>query len=267
MSKTVTDTAINHITDKLKLLGNQENVRLLFAVESGSRAWGFPSPDSDYDVRFVYARRAKDYLAIHSPRDVIETPIMPDDRLGVPFDMSGWDVRKAIGLALKTNRALIEWLSSPIVYFADTQSTDKIRRFAATVANMEALSYHHYSHGAYIWQDMARDTETAPIKNYCYALRAAISIAWISYHHALPPMNLQEMMIGINLSADMKASINHLVATKAVKDEKNTIPRSSALDSFLCDMLGRPMARPPLNRITPHHLDAANQLFREIIGA
>jgi len=99
-----------HILSELRNLEVREDVRILFAVESGSRAWGFASPDSDFDVRFVYARRQDWYLSLLPGRDVIELPLIGDD------DINGWDIRKALNLALKPNPVLLEWLSSPIQY-------------------------------------------------------------------------------------------------------------------------------------------------------
>ncbi len=96
---------------RLAALEREHEVRVLYAVESGSRAWGFPSPDSDFDIRFIYAHEPEWYLSVLEGRDVLETPL---DDLGL--DVSGWDLRKTLRLFLKSNPALYEWLVSPIVY-------------------------------------------------------------------------------------------------------------------------------------------------------
>lgn len=101
----------------------RENIRILWAVESGSRAWGFPSPDSDYDVRFVYVRPLEWYLSLNPGRDVVELPIVDE------LDVAGWDLRKALRLLVKANPALLEWLSSPIVYRA-TAEVEGLRTLA-----------------------------------------------------------------------------------------------------------------------------------------
>ena len=98
------------IVQRLHEIEEREHVRILLAVESGSRAWGFASPDSDYDVRFLYVRTMTDYLRLDPVRDVIEQPI--NDLL----DMNGWDLQKALRLLYKSNPTLFEWLKSPIVY-------------------------------------------------------------------------------------------------------------------------------------------------------
>ena len=107
---TIAPEAYGYIRQQLLNLATREKVRILFAIESGSRAWGFPSADSDYDVRFVYARPRSDYASIREFRDVIETPLVHDAILCVPLDLNGWDVRKALRLALHSNPVLHEWL-------------------------------------------------------------------------------------------------------------------------------------------------------------
>ena len=112
------------IGDRLAEIEQRESVRILLAVESGSRAWGFPSPDSDYDVRFLYARPRDWYLAVDSRRDVIECPIEN------VLDVNGWDIRKALQLLLKANPVLAEWLNSPIRYREDALVVAALRELA-----------------------------------------------------------------------------------------------------------------------------------------
>src|SRR4030081_1730205 len=106
---------VTAIDARLRSVSEREHAAVLLAVESGSRAWGFPSPDSDYDCRFIYVRRRDDYLALYAPRDVIEFPI------GGDFDVNGWDLGKALRLMLKGNAVVIEWLTSPYVYDGSPQ--------------------------------------------------------------------------------------------------------------------------------------------------
>src|SRR6056297_3590984 len=109
--------ALVEIQSRLEALEQQENIHIALAVESGSRAWGFASSDSDYDVRFVYLRPTNWYLSIdlERRRDVIEQPIIDE------YDVGGWDLRKALQLLRKCNPPLLEWLNSPIVYRSDEQ--------------------------------------------------------------------------------------------------------------------------------------------------
>ena len=96
-------------------------MRVLLAVESGSRAWGFASPNSDYDARFIYSSAPDWYLSIdlEDKHDVIEYPIVDE------IDLNGWDVRKALRLFARSNPAFVEWIQSPTIYlerggFADS---------------------------------------------------------------------------------------------------------------------------------------------------
>ncbi|MBS4161445.1 nucleotidyltransferase domain-containing protein, partial [Klebsiella pneumoniae] len=98
------------INEELANIENMNHVKILFAVESGSRAWGFPSQDSDYDVRFIYVHQKDWYLSIDEKRDVIERPIHES------LDISGWELTKALRLFRKSNPPLLEWLSSEMVY-------------------------------------------------------------------------------------------------------------------------------------------------------
>lgn len=123
---------------RLTALEEEHDVRVLFAAESGSRAWGFPSPDSDYDVRLIYVHRREWYLSVLEGRDVIETPL---DNRGL--DVAGWDLRKALRLFLKSNPALYEWLVSPIVYRDAVGLAGELRDLAERVYSRRALAEHY----------------------------------------------------------------------------------------------------------------------------
>lgn len=122
----------NIIEEKLNEIEKNEEVKILLAVESGSRAWGFPSPDSDYDVRFIYLRKLNEYLKLETIKDVIEWQL--DDVL----DINGWDIKKVLQLMFKSNPSIIEWLSSPIVY------RETVEANALRVLSKEYLSLFKY---------------------------------------------------------------------------------------------------------------------------
>ena len=126
------------IVSKLHEIEQMEKVRILLAVESGSRAWGFASPDSDYDVRFIYIRDKEDYLRLNTMRDVIELPI--DEVL----DINGWDLQKTLRLLYKSNPTLFEWFSSPIVYM-ESDFADLFRRVMNDYFSSKRSLYHYIS--------------------------------------------------------------------------------------------------------------------------
>lgn len=169
------------IEQRLAIIESEHNVRVLFACESGSRGWGFASPDSDYDVRFIYVHPLPWYLHVSKERDVIELPISD------VLDINGWELRKALGLLKKGNATLIEWLDSPIVYRADTTFLDGIRAAACKTYQPER-SFHHYVHMArgnyrmYLRGDMVR------LKKYLYVLRPLLATLWIEQGRGIAPM-------------------------------------------------------------------------------
>ena len=125
------------INDKLNEIEEREEVRILHAVESGSRAWGFASPDSDYDVRFVYVRPKADYLRLDEPKDVIEW------QLDEVLDINGWDLKKALRQFARGNATLFEWSGSPIVY-RTTREWEGIREVSRQYYSEKASVYHYY---------------------------------------------------------------------------------------------------------------------------
>jgi uncharacterized protein len=153
----VSEPVRTEILRRLRAAEVEHDVRILYACESGSRAWGFASPDSDYDVRFVYVRKADWYLSfdVERRRDVIEYPITDE------IDCGGWDIRKALYLLTRTNGALLEWLNSPVRYMETGSIAESLRRLAPEIMNPIALCY-HYSHMArgnareYLFGDQVR---------------------------------------------------------------------------------------------------------------
>ncbi len=155
---------VAEIDGRLARLQSDLGVTIPWAIESGSRAWGFPSPDSDYDCRFLYVRRRDDYLSLWPSRDVIETPL---DKV---FDVNGWDLAKTVRLAVNGNATVGEWLRSPIVYAGDEAFRDRLLAFVASVADRGRIG-RHYLHVA------ARQYEREiTLKRFFYVLRTAASL-------------------------------------------------------------------------------------------
>jgi predicted nucleotidyltransferase len=202
--------------------------RILFAVESGSRAWGFASPDSDYDVRAVYARPLDWYLGLEeNPPDTWNRQ-MPGD-----LDISAWDLRKALRHALKGNPAFLEWLGSPIVY-RDDGMIGEIARMAATVFNPAHAAYHYASLFRHAIEDRGPDG-TVGVKKLCYALRASLCVQWIFKRETMPPTAFADVVAGVSLADAQRDAISRLLALKAATSEKaRTIPEP-ALSALLED--------------------------------
>ena len=250
------------IEARLEAIATERRVRILLAVESGSRAWGFPSPDSDYDVRFVYAHERDWYLSIDSRRDVIEVPI--DGAL----DISGWDIRKALALLLKANPVLQEWLVSPVRYRADEAVVAKLRELVERT-NFRRPATHHYLHlGESSYAKAIEHRDEVVLKKYFYALRPALMLMWLRTRpDAPPPMTLAELHAGLDLPAAVSVYVDELIARKRETKELGTGPRNAALDALIESEFA--CARDsllPSPAPTPGLVDAANALFREIVS-
>ena len=174
------------IKSKLKEIEEKENIKILHCVESGSRAWGFASPDSDYDVRFIYVRPKEFYLRLDKTRDVIEWQL--DDTL----DINGWDISKALSLLYKSNPTLFEWNSSPIVY-----KTTKEWESIATIINKYFVAksglYHYLSTAKSNYREYLKG-EIVRLKKYFYVLRPLLACKWILAKNTPPPMLFSELM-------------------------------------------------------------------------
>lgn len=242
----------------------EHGVRILYAVESGSRAWGFASPDSDYDVRFLYVRPMEDYLSIRDLRDVIETPIM--DLL----DANGWDIRKALGLLCKSNAALLEWLVSPIVYREDGAVVAQIRRLAEPAEHRGRALLHYLSIARSQYRNFLGERDSVQLKKYFYCLRPALALLWLRQDNAGPvPMALPELLAAVDLSKEVRNEIDALLARKSVTNETGKGPPVPALNAFILDEMRLAEEQHARNEPTAvaDIQNAAEALFRHIVLA
>ena len=212
------------ILSKLYEIESKENVKILLAVESGSRAWGFASPDSDYDVRFVYVRPREEYLRLARPRDVIELPIEGD------LDINGWDLDKTLRLLRASNPTLFEWFASPIVYretaFAGELRGVMQRYFSARRALSHYLSMAGNNYRAYLRAD------TVKPKKYFYALRPVLACRWVLDKGTPPPMLFSELMEA-ELDPALLPEVNRLLELKRNAPEVKTIPAIESIDRYI----------------------------------
>lgn len=192
---------------ELERLEREHSVRVLLAVESGSRAWGFASPDSDYDVRFVYAHRSEWYLSVFEERDVIEE-MLPDN-----LDVSGWDLRKTLRLFSKCNLALNEWLGSPIVY----QETEFRAALAQQIPNYfnGIAAVHHYRSMAERSLSENFVNGLISIKKLFYVLRPLRACRWIRQTGTQPPTVFAELVTPEWVTSEEKDRIAELLERKS----------------------------------------------------
>lgn len=217
---------LEKIDDQLDMIVREENVRILFACESGSRAWGFASHDSDYDVRFVYVRPQERYLALDDPRDVIELPIDGD------LDINGWDLRKFLRQFRKSNPVVTEWLDSPIVYRETTSFTDRIRELVPPMFR-PVTAWHHYMSMAQTSFRNSHKSDEISLKKYFYALRPVFAAMWIEEGFGPVPMRFAALMDRLDLSQELRDEIQKLLKAKATSGELGTGPKIEPISRFL----------------------------------
>jgi hypothetical protein len=207
-------------------MSEAHKVRVLLAVESGSRAWGFPSTDSDYDVRFLYLNTKEWYLSLHEERDVIDHT--SDDDL---LDINGWDLRKAYRLLLKGNAAVYEWLQSPIVYVADRDFVQRTWE-VATECYPQKGGLHHYL-GVVKGVVDEFGAPLVKVKRSFYGLRAALAVRWILEKGSVPPMTFDALKGPLLDSSELMALIEGLRQEKAGRTESFAITPPPVLTTFL----------------------------------
>jgi hypothetical protein len=215
------------ILKKLKEIENSNNVEILFAVESGSRAWGFASPDSDYDIRFIYKHKPDYYLSLWEQPDVIE--FMTEDDL----DGSGWDLRKAIKLLAKSNAPLIEWLFSPIVYYANDDFVKQMQDIAVKCFSPIAV-LHHYLGTTKNFMEVC-EMEEVNLKSYFYALRTALAGKWIIENNTFPPVAFADLLS--IAPQNIQDKIIELQQIKASQNEKYLHPKETLITDFLLEIV------------------------------
>jgi uncharacterized protein len=224
----------------LRAIEAQHNVTILFACESGSRGWGFASPDSDYDVRFIYVNRLPWYLTVAPGRDVIELPISGD------LDINGWDLRKALGLMRESNPTLLEWLRSPIVYREDAEVMARFRGLAEQMFS-NAKGWHHYASMAKKNFREHLQADEVRYKKYLYVLRPLLAARWIRTQPGVPPMRFAELAqhtLDATTDAALIAEINALLAVKMRAGEAATSPRWPGIHAFIESELARNAQEP-----------------------
>lgn len=227
----VATTIQTRIHAALRLIEQEEQVRIVYACESGSRAWGFPSQDSDYDVRFLYIRPAESYLSIFEPRDVIERPI---DEL---LDINGWDLRKALLLFRKCNPPLMEWLQSPICYVEAGACARRLRTLAEQTFSPRAAMFHYMHMAQGNFREYLRGGQVK-LKKYFYVLRPLLACGWIERHGTLPPLGFGELSEAlVDQGSELALALGDLLQRKLAGEELSQGPRIEPIHAFIEERL------------------------------
>ena len=252
--------ARSEIMRRLDAIAQLNDVRILFAIESGSRAWGFHSPDSDFDARFLYVRSEDSYLSLTQPRDVIETPIE-----GL-FDVNGWDLGKALRLMMRGNSVVHEWLASPHIYVAHEEFLAALAPIAR--AWRSAFADAHHYHGLLATQRgrFIAGRDEVNLKKYFYVVRPALALQWLRERPDPPPMDLPSLLAGVSLPARALAALDGLREAKRLASEVGRGPRIADLDDYIEEQASWGMrAKGRLPSPDPDLVERSNELFRATI--
>jgi predicted nucleotidyltransferase len=247
------------IQSRLLSLEPLHHIRLLYACESGSRAWGFPSADSDYDVRFLYLHPTNWYLSVDDKRDVIEVP--ESDQL----DISGWDLRKALALFRKSNPPLLEWLGSPIVYLEKYGVAAALRALANEYYSPNACIY-HYLHMAQGNYRQYLKGEQVWLKKYFYVLRPILAIQWIEQDYGVAPTAFGVLLARIVPPGALKTEIEKLIELKRNGAELDSGPRIPVISDFIDAELARLEANREKYHSTPAPYEALDSIFQRALA-
>ncbi len=246
------------IQKKISEIEKQEQVKIIYALESGSRAWGFASPDSDYDVRFIYVRRPDFYLKLEKTRDVIEWQL--DDTL----DINGWDLQKALRLLKGSNPTLFEWADSPIIY-RYTEEWNRLKSLLSQYFSPKA-GFHHYLNIAINNYKTCRKGDMVRLKKYFYVIRPLLACKWILDKNSPPPVFFQTLAEA-ELEPELQPVIHKLLDLKMHSPETELCPQIEDLNRYIDRNLKElPDSLPFLKQETPCGYEELNRIFLSIIN-
>lgn len=249
------------ILNRISEAEQEHDVRVIYAVESGSRAWGFESPNSDFDVRFIYAHPKDWYVAVdlEEKRDVIEYDIVDE------IDINGWDIRKALKLYRQSNPAFIEWLQSPIVYVDDGYFAAAARDLIQTVYSPEKGIYHYRSMAKTNYRGYLREKEV-PLKKYFYVLRPLLSIQWLEKFKTPAPIEFDKLRTLLTMDSKLNLEIENLLERKKASLEKEVGPSVPVINEFIEKELERLEVYQDKPNSNQGGKEELNALFRSVVS-
>ena len=245
------------ILEELQKIEQIHNVKIIMAIESGSRAWGFASPDSDYDVRFIYVRKKEDYLKLEGMRDVIEW------KLDEVLDINGWDIKKALQLLHKSNPTIFEWCASPIVYL-ETPDFEMLKRAMPGYFSEKKALYHYWHMAQTNYREYLKGAEVR-IKKYFYVLRPLLAAQWILDKKVAPPMLFDEL-VDAELDEKLRPELNRLLEMKKTLPEMGMAPKVQIFNDYIEKVM--PDIKEAVEKIGETEKDwgALNELFLKFVN-
>ena len=224
----------HHFKKIIAQMEKEYDIKVLYACESGSRAWGFSSQESDYDVRFIYIHHPSWYLSIDRKRDVIEIP--KRDSLSIPvdplLDISGWELTKALKLFRKSNPPLLEWLHSNMIYYQRFSTIEKMRNLEKEVFSPTSTIYHYINMAKGNFREYLQG-DIVKIKKYFYVLRPVLAAKWVQSFETIPPMEFNTLVQMLIPMGALRIKIESLVERKKSGQKLAFEPRINLINEFL----------------------------------
>lgn len=247
------------IQQRLREVEAEHGFRILYACESGSRAWGFASEDSDYDIRVLYAWPQEEYLKVFEPQAMFDYGVDEET-----LDLTGWDIRKALPLFWKANGSLMEWLFSPVVYFEDVQVMSEWRSLVPEFFVPKRSAAHYLGLSRKIWGGI-ENAEAATAKKYLYVLRALLASRHIVERSERIPVLFDELRKAVEISTEVAEAIDSMIAEKSGGNESDRIERVQCLDEFIVSEQER--LDPLIGELSSEQgsVETLNQFFRKVI--
>ncbi|WP_313580914.1 nucleotidyltransferase domain-containing protein [Chishuiella sp.] len=245
------------ILNKLRQIEKDENIEILFAVESGSRAWGFPSTDSDYDIRLIYRRKISDYLRIEPIDDFIDFKIVDE------LDFKAWDIQKVLRLILKSNSSIVEYLQSPIHYITNKEFEKSLLAIVKSQFNPRKVSMHYLGITTRKLIEIEGNKELK-LKHLFYALRSVLSAKWVIEKETIPPMEFKKLahLIDDNFLLD---KIENYLKIKANVDESYLIVKDEELLNWISELKTELKAKAELISKIEFDKELINDFFLDTI--
>ncbi|MEO1451396.1 MAG: nucleotidyltransferase domain-containing protein [Bacteroidota bacterium] len=237
-------------------LEQERGFRILYACESGSRAWGFPSPDSDYDIRIVFVYPREKYLSITQPADQINLPITDD-----ALDIAGWELRKFLHLAAKSNVTPFEWLNSNIVYHEQDGFKEKAREVIKPYFSTLPAANHYLGLTQKTLMQSLQEPKVK-IKKYFYALRPVLAALWVATSQSIPPLQFERLWPDLITDSAVREALEKLLERKEQAVEGELISRIPVLDTFIETSRGQVQEALQQVEKTRSELDKLNDFFR-----
>jgi hypothetical protein len=244
--------------DNLEKIQEDRKVKILFACESGSRGWGFASPDSDYDVRFIYMHPKDWYLSIDDRKDVIEQPV--NDLL----DVNGWDIRKALRIFRKSNAVLFEWLQSPVIYMEEKNVRSELLEFGREYFSPRAAIHHYLGlvNNAYA---SVKEKPQMKLKKYFYIIRSILAARWITDYNEIPPMEYSKLLPLIQDQTIIDI-LEDLLRQKSSATEADTIDTILPLHAFIDKQIVHCEDKVKMIKAVNQDSTRLDQYFRKLIA-